>query len=832
MSFGGVAGWAARHARALLAVLAVLAVGAAVGATRLPVDTGVDTLVGSDSPGTRATERLREQFGEDPAVVLAVGRLRNLVLSKNLLQLLRLEGCLAGNPPRGAKPLPGPCTELAKLAPTEFVIGPATFLNQAASGIQRQLEAELRGPRTAAALQRLLALAAEYGLTGVPQLGDPNFVARVVFDSRTPRDQPKPRLAYLFPNDRSAQIVIRLRDDLGEAERARALGLIGELVGERTPRRACAGSDGRPAPCFALAGGEYVLSGAPVVVDGLAEALRSALLALFALAVVAMALVLLVVFRSRLRLLPLGLALAAAALTFGLFGLLGGELTLASVAVLPVLIGLAVDYAIQLQARYDEAIADGERGPAAARAAAGRAGPVVGTACLATVAGFLALQLSPAPTVRGFGILLTGGVALAFGLALTGGFAALSLRREPGGGKGPPAAAAGSLGEASRAVIALAISRPRRVLAVGAVLAVAGWAAGTTIGTVSDVRELAPQDLPAVRDLNRLQDVTGVSGQLDVSVEASDLTDPELIAWMSAFKQRVLEAGGFTGNFPSCRRAEVCPGPAISDFVSDDDVSRQRVRALYRALPAYELRPLVAFDGDDGGGTATLSFGIRAQSLESQQELIDRVQAQIDPPGGPGPPAGTDVVLAGLPVLAAESAADLESSRYWVTLAALAAVALVLLAVYRSLRRGLVPLVPIVFATGWSALALAATGVRLNPLSAVLGALVIAIATEFSVILAARYHEERGEGRSVGEALRAAYARTGTAVFASGTTVLVGFAVLAAGAPLSLLPGLGETDFPLIRDFGLVAVVDLAVALLGVMVVLPAALVWAEDGDR
>jgi hypothetical protein len=33
----------------------------------------------------------------------------------------------------------------------------------------------------------------------------------------------------------------------------------------------------------------------------------------------------------------------------------------------------------------------------------------------------------------------------------------------------------------------------------------------------------------------------------------------------------------------------------------------------------------------------------------------------------------------------------------------------------------------------------------------------------------------------------------------------------------------------MLRDFGLVTVVDLTVSLLGVMVVLPAALVWAEE---
>ena len=133
------------------------------------------------------------------------------------------------------------------------------------------------------------------------------------------------------------------------------------------------------------------------------------------------------VFRSRLRLLPLGLALAAAALTFGLFGLVGGSLTMASIAVLPILIGLAVDYAIQFQARYDEAVAGGASG-VRRPAAAGRGGPTIAIACLATAAGFLALQLSPVPMVRGFGLLLVVGIAIGFVLALTAGFAALSLR--------------------------------------------------------------------------------------------------------------------------------------------------------------------------------------------------------------------------------------------------------------------------------------------------------------------------------------------------------------------------------------------------------------------
>jgi predicted RND superfamily exporter protein len=60
-------------------------------------------------------------------------------------------------------------------------------------------------------------------------------------------------------------------------------------------------------------------------------------------------------------------------------------------------------------------------------AAAGGGGPVIGAACLATIAGFAVFALSPSPLVRSFGLLLVMGVALAFAVALTGGLAALGL---------------------------------------------------------------------------------------------------------------------------------------------------------------------------------------------------------------------------------------------------------------------------------------------------------------------------------------------------------------------------------------------------------------------
>jgi uncharacterized protein len=809
--FGRVAAWAADNARWVLAVTAVLAVAAAVGATRIPTDAGVGTLVDADRSTYESTQRVREQFGEEPVVVLAKGELPQLVLTDNIFRLLRLEGCLSGKVPEGAEAIPGPCAELAEMAPVEFVSGPGTFLNEAVVQIDRQLRRLARHVSADRLREFLLAVATRYGITSAPSVDNEDFVATVVFDLARARGTPKARLAYLFPNSRSAQIVVRLKPDLSAAERRRAIGLIEAAVDDTTPRAECK-QGGAPAPCFELKGGSYVVSGAPVVVDGVAQALKDALLLLLAVALGVMALTLMLAFRSRWRLLPLGLALSATAIAFGLLGLTDGALTMASIAALPILIGLAVDYAIQFQARYDEAIADGSEPAAAARAAATAGGPTIATACLATIAGFLALQLSPIPMVRGFGWLLIVGIALAFLLSLTAGFAALSLR-----GKSP----VGKTTRPPERLLSLAIERPALVLGVAIALALIGWGVGTQIETTSRIQSLAPQNIEAVRNLTDLEETTGVSGELDVSVEADDLTDPAVVEWMADFKRRVLRANGFRGENPSCLEAEICPGPALSDFLvrGEEEVTAEGVDATLAALSSYSLRQVAPVDPRTGevGTAALISFGIRAQSLQDQQRLIDRVRAEIGTPGEPGgPPAGVSVRLAGLPVIAAESATDLDASRYWLTLAGLLAVALALLAVYRSVSRALLPLVPTVLATGWASLALWVSGVPLNPMSAALGALTIAVATEFGVILSSRYHEERA-GRSPAEALRSAYARTGAAVLASGITAVAGFAVLIA------------SDVRMLRDFGFVTVIDLAAALLGVMIVLPAVLIWSEQ---
>jgi uncharacterized protein len=919
-----LAGGAARRPVAVVALAAVLGLGGAALALKLRPSAATGTFVDSSSAGYRATQRFYKTFGEEPVQVVVQGSLQQLLLSSDIDRLVGLEGCLSGNVPAaglaregGAN---GPCAQIGRLGTVKAAIGPGTFVNEAATQIDEQLSVEGRqaetqarqaqravsraalaqghGAAEAALLgkeaskvtleryaQQIELLGAEYGISAPPSLNDPSFVYTLVFDNAAKvAGTPKQRFAYLFPSREAALISVRLKAGLDERRRTQTIALI---------RRAVA------MPQWRLQHGErYLVTGEPVIVSDLNGSITRSIELLLVAVLAVMAVTLSLIFRGRPRLLPLATAVLATALTFGALSAVGASLTVAQVAVLPVLVGLAVDYAIQFQSRVQEARAGGARTtPEAVRHAAVVGGTTIATAAAAAAGALFVLMLSPVPTVRGFGALLIVGVAFAFLCAVTVGSAALVLawrRGEPGAmtaaasaagspRRGNPPPARGALARwlapswrgaqellrdnpLTRAVSNVALvhtlRHPGRVLGVGLALAALGWGLDTQTQVETNILKLVPQNMASLRNLDALERASGVGGTIDLMVSGRQLATPATIEWMSSYENAVLKRFGYSST-SGCGSAPVCPAFSLPDLFKAQSptaslggggstaggatagsgaagsgaagsgagatgsgaaktsgsagsagsgtakLTSAEVSGLLAEIPRYLSQEVISNDRR----TATLAFGIKLMPLDEQQHVIETLRSALHPP------RGVSATLVGLSVLAAQSGAQVASPwrRVLTLLAGLVAAALVLLIAFRGdRRRALVPLVPVVLATGWSALVLFAIRVPLNPMSVTLGTLVIAISIEFSVLLSERHRQECVAGHSVSEALRRAYRRTGAAVAASGVTAIMGFGVLVL------------SDISMLRDFGLVTLVDLSVSLVGVLVALPAVLVLAD----
>ena len=163
---------------------------------------------------------------------------------------------------------------------------------------------------------------------------------------------------------------------------------------------------------------------------------------------------------------------------------------------------------------------------------------------------------------------------------------------------------------------------------------------------------------------------------------------------------------------------------------------------------------------------------------------------------------GITVAPGGIATVGVGLIQNLEKSRVQLTYLAILFVGLFLTFRLRSLVRALLSLVPVLVAVGAVSLIGVAFHLKLSPVTAVAGPLVVAVCTEFTSLILLRFVEERARGLTPRQAMDATARRTGRAFMVSGMTAIAGVAVL------------GVSSMPLLSDFGIIVAINITVALL------------------
>lgn len=97
-----------------------------------------------------------------------------------------------------------------------------------------------------------------------------------------------------------------------------------------------------------------LVSGKPILDRTIKSSMMDSMKYMMVSAVIVMILILIFIYDVRMRLLPMFMILIAVVVTIGIMGWLNVGLTMVSMAVFPILIGLGIDYFIQFQTRYEE----------------------------------------------------------------------------------------------------------------------------------------------------------------------------------------------------------------------------------------------------------------------------------------------------------------------------------------------------------------------------------------------------------------------------------------------------------------------------------------------
>jgi len=314
------------------------------------------------------------------------------------------------------------------------------------------------------------------------------------------------------------------------------------------------------------------------------------------------------------------------------------------------------------------------------------------------------------------------------------------------------------------------------------------------------------QDSQTIKDIRKVEKLAGGSSELGVFATADNVFTDEFATFAHDFTRQTLTQ--YPKRILTGSSIETAIGDIINDVPGGSDLAPrgEDVRNAYDVAPA-DVKSSTVSNKD---GAFNIIFRTGPGSLEERAPVVRGIRANTHPPAGiRATPSGLAVVGVGL-------LDNLNANRIELTYLAILFVFLFLAVRLRSIIRSLLSLVPVLIAVGISSLVAYAFSIELSPMTAVGGPLVIAACTEFTSLILLRYVEERRRGYEPREAIDVAASRTGRAFVVSALTAITGVAVLSF------------SSLPLLRDFGRIVAMNVAVALLSALVVLPPMLVWAD----
>jgi hydrophobe/amphiphile efflux-3 (HAE3) family protein len=784
----------------ILAIALLLSAAAVPGITMLKTETGFAALVDSDSAMWQDTSRYEAQFGGDPITVLLTGQLDDIFSTQNLANLADFEQEFSAD--QRYLVINSPLTVLAA-AGEELTQARQTLASQLALA-QEQAAAQARQAAAAAgygeAEQEMAAEQAraevlaqfqpqieQLELIGEPSLDNPAFVSWVLYDDE---GDVSPAMEAFVPDSDHVVISITPRGNMSDQEDLRAVTDIEDFFSAHP-----------------LDGVAVNVASAAKLVDAIANSIGNNIKFLLAMSVAAMVLILVFTFRVRWRLLSLLMVGLGALWTFGLMGYLGVPMTMATMAVLPILLGLGIDFSIQFHNRYQEEVTRGRTVADAIVASVSGIFPVVGIALLATIIGFITLYISEVPMIRDFGMMLAIGVVISYIVALFLLHSIVYLGDRKVDIKKLKEVASKASGRIERVLLRigrLAIDHTLWIFIIAVLFAVGGGIVDHWLPTNTDYEDLMPQDTPALAELRELRQIVGIGSTVRFMVTADDnLASPETLEWLKSYQDEVVEA-----------HPEVLSSSSLATVISDaaggEIPPQAEIDAIIADLPPSYLEQLLSADGKMAG----VSFNLSYISMEETHDLLALLKDEARPP------AGVTIAPVGSIALGTSVVDALVGTRMTMNLICLGAILLVLLVVYRRLGNIIFTVIPVGAVIAWSSLDMYLIGIPLNPLTAVMGVLIIGICTEFMVLLVGRYEEEKRLGLAPKEAMVTAISKIGRAIVTTALTTLGGFGVLIA------------SSFIMVRDFGIATVVSVFLCLLITITVMPGVIVWYDNRRR
>ena len=559
------------------------------------------------------------------------------------------------------------------------------------------------------------------------------------------------------------------------------------------------------------AGTSTTITGGPVFEEAAFGLMLPEMITLFALAFTVILVTMTLVMRGRLRktrrvFIPLATTLVALLTMVGMMGVVGFDFNAIMLGVLPVALGLGIDYGLQIQTRYVEERENGREAVDAAGVAARTAGRSLTLALGTTLVGLGSLLAASVPPVRQFGVTAAFSVLMSMLLSLTLLIALLTTfdsgeTESTDTGSDSPGAverAAGALG-------GVITARPLAVVLVFALLISGGLAAYPMVQTQNDMFDFWP-DIEEKDDLEDLESTVNSPNVLYVVVEGEDIyNSQEQIAAVSEFESEIGQTDHVVSSLSPVSAIEMQTRQAGGvGEVSSDPAVRQ---SQFDRLQQSEIPPVGAQPFDKTPDRMLVQLYVEELDGSEEAAVIETTEETANATLG-----SMDARISGNIVINRNVIQNVTAGLTSTTLLSFGAGLVFLGLALRSGRESAV----LVGSVAASTMALVAGGMLLigvpwNPLTVTTASIVFGVGITYGIHVYERFREELAvSGVSPDEAIRAAIVAKSRPVMGSGATTMFGFGVLIV------------SDFPVLSNFGLAIAIAMGLALLSAFVFMPA----------
>ena len=559
---------------------------------------------------------------------------------------------------------------------------------------------------------------------------------------------------------------------------------------------------------------DFYVAGGPAVNAEMTTAMKGDLVRLIPFVVLVLALILYMSLRTLQGvILPLVVVAISTIWTVGLMAWSGTAMAMISTTLPVMLIAIGVADAIHILTDYYAGIGAGKEKREAIRLVMRHIGLAVVLTSITTLVGFLSLGTSPVRQVMQFGLFVGFGVMAALAVTLTMIPAVLELNKAP---KGIMKRAARAKRQSKLAlapwlnrIARVVVARRKAIVIVGIVIFLLAAVGGTRLTVETNTLRFFRPESP-VRQATEVVDKSfGGSENLSVIIDG-DIKSPQVLNSMLALQNWAegLPQVGYT--------------VSIADYVAQineslrDNDPAQHVIPQTRNAVAQEIL-LYEMSGDPSDFSRVVNYNydeariaMRMESLTSSQlgKLVNEVESRaVETASG-----DFGVKVTGSSYLFKVLTDLLVHGQIWSLLVSLFGVALVVGLIFRSLRFGLLSMIPLGFTIVLNFGVMGWLGIPLDTATTMIASIAIGIGVDYTVHFLSKYRRERREGVEPQDAVSETIRTTGRAIIYNAVAVAAGFAVLLF------------SSFGPIATLGALVAVTMGISALAALTLLPSAL--------